>query len=272
MMDWRTVRAFARAFPRPFAAAVAEAVREVTRSTPAPRGLPFFGIDLPEGCGERLLDRLCDLGIFRVYERVLDLGGGLGGAARWLVRRRGCRVTTAAGDRETASASALLTRRAHLAGSASIFLAAADRLAVADAAFTHAWSVEALGHVDDKAACLREVFRAVRPGGHVALQEWVATVADTPGPPRPAPLDAWTEALCDAGFVDVKASDVGDAREADESAIGEILRERITAILGEPGPEEGRAVEELLARVATRDAATADGRLRLFQIFAARPS
>ncbi|HUE38324.1 MAG TPA: class I SAM-dependent methyltransferase, partial [Candidatus Binatia bacterium] len=167
------LRPYAVASPRRYAAALATATNEITRRAPAPRDLPFFGLDHPHGTRARRLDRLSELGIFRVYERVLDLGAGLGGPARWLARRRGCSVVSFDRSVERAAASRLLVRRAHLQGSVRVSVAALDRLPVASHAFTHAWSVEALQPEIDKPAVVAELFRAVRPGGHVALQEWV---------------------------------------------------------------------------------------------------
>src|SRR5215211_1474018 len=52
-----------------------------SRTVPAPRNDPFYG-----------LDRLTARGDFRKYVFVLDGGSGLGGVARWLTLTYGCRV------------------------------------------------------------------------------------------------------------------------------------------------------------------------------------
>jgi len=266
------LRPYALASPGRYAAALATATNEITRRAPAPRDLPFFGLDHPHGTRARRLDRLSELGIFRVYERVLDLGAGLGGPARWLARRRGCSVVSFDRNVERAAASRLLVRRAHLQRSVRVSVAALDRLPVASHSFTHAWSVEALQPEIDKPAVVAELFRAVRPGGHVALQEWVRS------PPTAAatatgyePLAAFVGALGAAGFQDVRG-ERADALGEEESAIGEILRERLAELLGEPRDAEREAIESARERLEAGDRAAADGAIELVQIFARKPS
>jgi SAM-dependent methyltransferase len=265
-------RAHALASPRRFAAAVASATNEITRRSPAPRDLPFFGLDHPEGTGSKLLDRLSELGIFRIYERVVDLSAGLGGPARWLARRRGCHVFSFDRNRERAAASRLLVRRAHLETAVTVAVARFDRLSAPSDAFTHAWSVEALHAEERKRPVFDELFRVVRPGGHVAVQEWVRT-KDAPALSSGwyDPADVYVGALRDAGFLDVRASEAGDLRE-EESAITEIVWERVGELLGEALPVERRAVSEAAAALEERAQAVSDGRLSLAQIFARKPA
>jgi len=97
--------------PKAFAEALASATNETARRTPAPRDFPFFGLDHSAAADARRLERLSELGIFRIYERVLDLSAGLGGPARWLARRRGCSVVSFDPSSERADASRFLARR-----------------------------------------------------------------------------------------------------------------------------------------------------------------
>ena len=71
------------------AATIEELTRRLTAAAPAPRGLPYLGLERPSGSGVQLLEALSTHGIFRKYELVLDLGGGLGATARWLAGRLG---------------------------------------------------------------------------------------------------------------------------------------------------------------------------------------
>lgn len=269
-MDGETLRAVAAVHPEAFARALADAVRGFTRRNPAPRALPFFGFDHPEGCGSRLLDRLSDLGIFRFYERVLDLGPGLGGPARWLARRRGCRVVSVSDEVHPLRAAAWLNRRAHLEAQVVVARTRTNALPFPAGTFTHAWSVERLHRHADKGAVLREVFRAVRPGGQVAIQDWMVCDADARGlPGRFEPLDAFLAGLLRAGFVEVRGGFVDDLREGDD-ALGEILAERLARALA-GSLETADVVAERERRRETAEARRL-GRLRLAQVFAARPS
>lgn len=270
-MNASLLRAYALASPRRFAAAVAAATNEITRRSPAPRDLPFFGLDHSAGTGSKLLDRLSELGIFRIYERVLDLSAGLGGPARWLARRRGCHVFSFDRDRERAAASRLLVRRAHLDAAVTVGVARFASLAVPSDAFTHAWSVEALRAEERKQPVFDELFRVVRAGGHVAVQEWVRTkAAPALSLGRYDAAEAYVGGLRDAGFLDVRASEAGDLRE-EESAITEIVWERVGEVIGEARPAERRAVSKAAAALEERAEAVSDGRLSLAQIFARKP-
>jgi SAM-dependent methyltransferase len=251
------------AAPLAFAAALASVVNEVTRRTPAPRDLPFFGLDHPRSATAECLELLSDLGIFRFYERVLDLAAGLGGPARWLARRRGCTVVSVDRSPERAAASRLLVRRAHLETAVRVAVAAFESLPAASATFTHAWSIEALGEKADARAIFAELFRVVRPGGHVALQEWSRS--------RPEGAGAYVAALEAAGFRDVRAVPLAPPRR-DDSTIAALVRERLVERLV---PSEAAASELTQAAPVAIDepslAGSGDDR-RLYQIFASRPA
>lgn len=266
------LRSYEIAAPRRFAAALAAVTNEITRRTPAPRDFPFFGLDHPQAARAELLERLSELGIFRFYERVLDVDAGLGGPARWLARRRGCSVVSLGRGRERAAASRLLVRRAHLESAVAVGVAALDCLPAADASFTHAWSVGALAAEPDKSAVFAELRRVVRPGGHVALQEWTRAAG---APPLACglhePLEAYLGGLRAAGFSALRtiaAEDVGD----DGPALAAIVAQRVLDALGSPESAERRAFEAADAIVAERAKAVAERRISLVQIFAERPA
>lgn len=265
------LRAHAEARPRRYADALASAVKEVARRSPAPRDFPFFGLDHPWGAGTRLLDRLSELGIFRFYERVLDLSEGLGGPARWLARRRGCRVTSVDPRSDRAAASRDLVRRSALDASVAVVVAAFERLPFADSTFTHAWCVHSLRALTGTSGAFAELFRVLRPGGHVSLQQWVAR-AGAGGVPDPSPApEAYLEAFRAAGFRDPHARPADPLRE-EESTIAEIVRERASGRLPPATVEEREAVEAAELRVREVERAIAGGRLELVQVFAQKPT
>ena len=251
-----SLRTLAAASPRVVAAALASVVNEVTRRTPAPRDFPYFGLDHPEGATADCLERLSELGIFRFYERVLDLAAGLGGPARWLARHHGCTVLSVDRDRARAAASRLLVRRAHLDDAVAVAVAEFERLPVADASFTHAWSVAGMDEETDAPATFAELFRVVRPGGHVALQEWSRSTEE--------PARAHVAALRAIGFGEVRVVSVGEAH-ADDSTVVTLVRTRLDKRLEQSGVRAERILDG-------SGRAIADGRRTLWQIFASRPA
>src|SRR5213593_5236388 len=93
------------------AALVQELARARAAAAPAPRALPYLGLEHASGTGFHLLDALSTRGIFRKYELVLDLAAGLGGTSRWLAARLGCEVVGTTATVAEAAAGHALTRR-----------------------------------------------------------------------------------------------------------------------------------------------------------------
>jgi SAM-dependent methyltransferase len=110
----------------------------------------------------------------RAGERVLDLGAGLGGGARFLAARRGARVTALEPCAELHAAGIDLTRRTglshlveHLPGDAASFEAPAD-------GFDVVWIQHVEMQVRDKAAFYGAAARCLAPGGRVVWHDWLA--------------------------------------------------------------------------------------------------
>jgi SAM-dependent methyltransferase len=243
--------------------------RKLTASGPPPRGQPYLGLESTSGTGTQLLDALAAHGIFRKYELVLDVAGGLGATGRWLAGRLGCTAVVTAADAGEAAAGRALTRRTRQRGQVQHVPADPAALPFRDARFTHAWIIETLPCVADAEALLADVFRVIRPGGFVALQD--VARCDGANPPelpdwRFATGAARRDALARVGFADVVVRPVDDARE--HSARVSAARVRLQQLLAASGEER---LATLAAERAALAAALADGRLQVVQLFARRP-
>jgi SAM-dependent methyltransferase len=250
------------------AATIHTLVRTHAAASPPPRALPYLGLEHASGTGLHLLDGLAARGIFRKYELVLDLGAGLGGAARWLAARLGCEVIGTAADHEEAAAGAQLTRRAGLAAQVRLVPAVPSALPFRAERFTHVWIVEALPRVQDADGALAEAYRVVRRGGTLAVQD---IVRDQVGTPPAVPgwrfcrLEERLATLARAGFVDLEARD-HTADAAERSARVVAAREQLLRQL--------RTDETLASLAAERESlarALGGGPLRLVQLLARRP-
>lgn len=97
--------------------------------------------------------------------RVLDVGSGLGGAARYLARQHAAEVTGLDLTMEYVQVAASLTRRAGLADLAQFRQGSATELPFPDGSFDRACMLHVGMNIADKAALFTEVRRVLVPGG-----------------------------------------------------------------------------------------------------------
>jgi ubiquinone/menaquinone biosynthesis C-methylase UbiE len=97
--------------------------------------------------------------------RVLDVGGGIGGAARLLASVAGCRVTVLELTEEYVRTGRELTRRVGLADRVSFVHGDALRAPFDSGAFDVVWTQHASMNVADKPAFYREVRRPAASWG-----------------------------------------------------------------------------------------------------------
>ena len=116
--------------------------------------------------------------------RVLDVGGGIGGAARLLAQLHRCRVTVVDLTEEFCRVGEALTKRVGLHALVDFRHENALALPFSDASFDLAWTQHSTMNIADKARLFRELARVVLPSGRVAMHEIVA------GPEQPVHFPA----------------------------------------------------------------------------------
>lgn len=107
-------------------------------------------------------------------DHVLDVGSGLGGPARLLARRYGCRVTGIDLTPELCEVAVDLTSRVGLAGQVEIRHGDALALPFDDASFDVVWTQHASMNIEDKRRLFAGLRRVVRPGGRLAFFDVLA--------------------------------------------------------------------------------------------------
>ena len=254
--------------------AVIATTKTFTRTVPAPRADPFYGLDRHRGPNLSVLERMTAHGDFRKYVFVLDAGGGLGGVARWLTLTYGCRVLILDALPRLLATGRRLSKRVRLHERVTAVAGSFAAIPVRDGTFTQIWSVEALQHADDRHAACCELFRVLRPGSTLALQDVVRRSDAVPvigGPWRHGTADEYLRALTQSGFTQIECEDVTGER-ADTSAVvrsaADAFQRNLHARSG-AAAEVWQRSEDVWHAV---DATVAGPDYRVVQIFARRPS
>ena len=132
----------------------------------------YGGIDVVDALAARA-------GITRAHH-VLDVCSGMGGPARWIAHRIGCRVTGLDLTQSRVESARRLTARVKLAALVDFVQGDATAMPLPAAGFDVVISQEAWLHVPDKAAVIGEAVRVAKPGGVIGFTDAVVCAALTP--------------------------------------------------------------------------------------------
>jgi sarcosine/dimethylglycine N-methyltransferase len=119
-------------------------------------------------------DTLASLAGIRRDHRVLDVCCGLGGPARRIAQRIGCKVTGLDLTQSRIDSAKRLTERVGLSHLVEFVQGDATRMPLPSERFDRAYGQEAWIHIADKAALLGECRRVLKPGGILAFSDIIA--------------------------------------------------------------------------------------------------
>jgi SAM-dependent methyltransferase len=131
-------------------------------------------LDQFHGGGKAAAERLARLAALAPGSSVLDVGGGLGGPARTLVAQFGCRVTLLDPTESYVQASEILTERMGLSDRLTHQIGSALDLPFDDGSFDVVWTQNSGMNIPDKERLYAELYRVLRHGGRLAIQEPMA--------------------------------------------------------------------------------------------------
>jgi ubiquinone/menaquinone biosynthesis C-methylase UbiE len=163
----------------------------------------------------REIGKLAD---FQPGTEILDLGCGIGGAARTLMTEFGCQVTGIDLIKEYILTARILNNRIGLDGEILFEQSNAMHLPFSDNSFDVVFSQHVMMNIADKTRLAEEVRRVLRPGGRFVLDEICAGSVATPHFPLPWAGDSsinylvepqtLRQKLEEAGFKTVEWQDV----------------------------------------------------------------
>jgi SAM-dependent methyltransferase len=121
----------------------------------------------------------------RSGERILDIGGGIGGPARWIAARFGCHVTSLDLTPEFCRAAEELNAATGLSDRVRVVEGSALDLPFAENAFDRAYSENVAMNIEDKRRFYAEALRVLRPGTVFASSHYGAGPRGEPDYPLP---------------------------------------------------------------------------------------
>jgi ubiquinone/menaquinone biosynthesis C-methylase UbiE len=162
------------------------------------------------GRGLEATEDMAALVVVRPTDHLLDVGSGLGGPARWLSTRFGCRITGIDLTPEFCAIAEHFTRLIGLDVRVHFQLGNALAMPFDDGTFEGAYSMFVSMNIADKPRLYREIYRVLRASGWLVLSEiargndcdvlyptpWASTAAES----FLSSADDTQEALRSAGF------------------------------------------------------------------------
>lgn len=198
---------------------------------------------------------------FPAGAHVLDIGCGVGGAARHMASARGLSVTGIDLSREFIDTARLLTGLCGLAGSVDFHAGSALALPFAPATFGGAYTIHAAMNIADKATLFAEARRVLKPGARLGIYDIMRAGAGALPYPMPwadgeatsfvVPPGAYRGILESAGFAVESERDQSDfvrglIAERRAAAAGGDPRSPLQKLLGSSSPERSRNVAAAL--------------------------
>lgn len=196
---------------------------------------------------------LADAASITTEDRVIDVGSGLGGPARFLARDRGCRVVGVDLTRELCDVAIDLTRRVGLDDRVEIHQGDALSLPVPDDSFDVAWTQHVSMNIADKASFYSEMRRVVRPGGRLAFFDLLAGPNQPIHFPVPWAEDAASSALATAEATREMLADAGFEIRLWEDLTADAIAFYATLAAG-PAPAQHLGIHLLISDLATKGA------------------
>jgi SAM-dependent methyltransferase len=215
--------------------------------------------------GLRASRELLEVARIRAADRVLDIGAGLGGSARWLAATVGCAVDCVEMSADYCCGAELLNRLTGLQDQVRVHQGSALDLPFDDASFDMVWMQNVGMNIEDKPALYAEIARVLRPGGRYAFQEMAAGSLPTSYFPLPWATEAGDSFLVSADEMNSMLRACGFSAELLEDTSEVHLSRTVANATPSAAGQLGLAVfvDELATKAANARRSLEEGQVRL---------
>lgn len=187
------------------------------------------------------------LGDLTADSRVIDLGSGYGGAARYLAANFDCHVDCLNLSRTQNELNRKNSKEAGVTALIDVIHGSYENIPAPDATYDVAWSQDAILHSGDRPRVLDEIERVLKPGGQVIFTDPMQADDCPDGVLQPildrihlgslASFEFYRSELSARGFEEVAVSRMLDQLRTHYARVGEDLQSRYDDIVALSGKE-----------------------------------
>ena len=179
--------------------------------------------------------------------RVIDLGAGYGGAARYLAKHYGCQVCCLNLSEVQNQRNLQLNQEQNLADLVEVKQGSFEDIPYPDNSFDIVWSQDAILHSSDRTHVFQEIKRVLKPGGELIFTDPMESATCPPGLLQPAferlginnmgSLSFYRQTAQDLGFEELHFIDLSSHVPTHYRRFGEEVRKRYEEVVNITSPE-----------------------------------
>jgi tocopherol O-methyltransferase len=131
------------------------------------------GKESKEEAAQNLIDLLIEKSRLKPKSKVLDVGCGIGGTSIYLAQKYQCNVTGITISPVQVEMANRAASQLHLANEPKFKVEDANNITLNER-FDIIWSVECIGHLDNRPNLFKRAYELLKPGGRMCIADWLA--------------------------------------------------------------------------------------------------